>query len=173
TVLGTFSGPVYFTSDFRLLIYLRGPGGTLQQKFIGYFQLAADGGVDAVIDNLPNFSATSSTVTLEPGPRSLLLTPAACGTYPIAGYFTSQNGEQARSTAQVRISGCDSQPYIVGVWLAPGKLHWELSDIGSRTKITLQRLKTIHGMQVRQVIWSRSGSAVKGPNSMRFKAKAG
>src|SRR5205807_974313 len=112
TSLGSFSGPVYFTPDFRLLIYLRSLAGLVQQKFVEYFQVTPDGGIDAIIDNLPNFSATSSTVTLQPGPRSPLLTPRECGAYTIEGHFTSQNGEQASSPATVQISGCQSLPSI-------------------------------------------------------------
>jgi hypothetical protein len=181
TSLGEFSGPVYFTPDYRLLIYLRGAGGLVQSKFTGYFQDAPDGGVDAVVDNLPDFPANSSSITLEGGTKSPLLTPGACGTYPIVGHFTSHNDDQATSTAQVTITGCDSQPTIGRVWLthptlrhtqhgAGDTLHWELSATGGRTEVSLQRLRMIRGMQIRRTIWSRPRGASNGINSLNFNA---
>ncbi len=182
TSLGEFSGPVYFTPDYRLLIYLRGASGLVQSKFVGYFQDAPDGGFDAVIDNLPNVPATSSSITLQGGTRSPLLTPAACGTYPIVGYFTSQNDEQATSTARVTVTGCDSQPLIERVWLSRATLsranqrggsdtlRWELLATGGWTRVSLQRLRMIRGMQIRHTLWSRPAAASEGINSLTFKA---
>ena len=182
TPLGEFSGPVYFTPDYRLLIYLRGAGGLVQSKFVGYFQEAPDGGFDAVVDNLPDFPASSSSITLEGGTKSPLLTPAACGTYPIVGHFISQNDEGATATAQVTITGCDSQPTIERVWLshptlrrtarhgASDTLHWDLSATGGRTRVSLQRLQMIRGLQIQHTIWSRPAGVSNGINSLRFKA---
>lgn len=186
TTLGHFSGPVYFTPDYRILIYLRGVAGVVQSKFVGYFQDAPDGGFDAVLDNLPDVPSSSSSIRIEGGARSSLLTPAACGSYPIVGHFTSQNGEQATSTATVQISGCDSQPTIERAWLtrstlivtgshgaASDALHWTLSDVGARATVSLQRLKVIRGMEVPRTLWSRPASAQTGTNSLRFRAAAG
>jgi hypothetical protein len=170
TILGTSSGPVYLTTDFRLLLYLRTVNGLIQQKFVGYFRLSPDGGADTILDDLPNFPATSSSVTLEPGSKSMLLTPRACGTYTITGHFTSQKGEEATSTADVQIAGCDAEPHFSRVWLtgrgASARLEWALSDAGQSTVVQLQRVKTSHGIQSRRSLWSRVAGASKGTNSM-------
>ena len=171
TILGTSSGPVYLTTDFRLLLYLRTIEGLVQQKFVGYFRLSPDGGVDTVLDDLPNFPATSSSVTLQPGSKSMLLTPRTCGAYTITGHFTSQKEEEATSSADVQIAGCDSEPHFSRISLARGRvLRWDLSDTGSSTIVQLQRVKASHGVQQRRLLWSRVGSASKGTNSMAIGA---
>jgi hypothetical protein len=177
TSAGEFAGPVYFTPDYRLVIYLRGVGGVVQSKFIGYFQDAPDGGFDAVIDNLPNFPASSSSINLEGGSKSPLLTPAACRTYPIVGDFISQNGERATSTGHVTITGCDSYPTIGRVWLshatlrhgASDTLYLELSAAGGDTRVSLERLRMIRGVEVQRTLWSRTAGASEGINSLSFK----
>jgi hypothetical protein len=184
TTIGNLSGPVYFTSDYRLLIYLSGPGGVAQSKFVGYFQDTPDGGFDAVIDNLPDFPASSSSISLEGGSRSPLLTPGICGTYPIVGHFTSQNGEQASSTATVHLTGCDTQPAFERAWVTPrsfrasargpvGVLRWELSGPGARTTVWLERLLMRNGLEVRRTLWSRAAGATVGVNQLRFRAASG
>jgi hypothetical protein len=166
TVLGASSGPVFLTTDFRILVYLRTLDGLVSEKFVGYFRLSPDGGSDTVLDDLPNFPSTSSSVTLDPGPKSLLLMPRTCGSYAIVGHFTSQRGEEATSTSSVQIGGCDSAPRISRVWRAANRLYWNLTDAGSKTAIALQRLRTSHGIQWRRSLWSRTGSASRGVNSM-------
>ena len=188
TALGSFSGPVYFTPDFRLLIYYRGAAGLVAQRIVGYFQVTADGGVDAVVDNLPDVPATSSTITLDPGPKSPLLTPRACGRYTIVGHFTSQNEEQATSPSTVQIGPCDYPPAIDRSWLTPATLtsatkpgapaptailYWDLTAPGASTTVELQRVGTSNALEVRQPLWSKMVGASQGLNSMSFAAAAG
>jgi hypothetical protein len=114
TVLGIpFSGPVYFggpassPGSFRLIVTISNPA-LGPQKIIGISSLRGDGGIDTVFDNLPPFLATSFTLGLDGGDRSLLKTPATCGSLPVNASFVSQSGETASRSVPLDISGCSS-----------------------------------------------------------------
>ena len=83
SMLGEFSGPAYLSEDFRLLVYLRGVGGAVRQKFEGKLYLQPDGGVEIVFDDLPNVSATLAEIAVDGGRRGLVLTPFDCGRYSV------------------------------------------------------------------------------------------
>src|SRR3954451_16441573 len=146
TVLGTFSGPVYLTEDFRLLAYLRGLGGAIGRKFEGKLYLGSDGSIETVFDDLPNFQATFAEIAVEGGSRGLLLTPRRCGRYSVHGAFDSHAGDHVTRTLQVQIAGCPLRPIVSGVRLRPRRfrrrtvLRWRLSQPANRTTVSVQRL---------------------------------
>ena len=177
TMLGDFAGPVYLTSDFRFVTFLRGFGGLVQQEVSGYLVLLADGSVESVLEGLPDIPATMARIAFDAGPRSLILTPRTCGTYTIAGQFTSHAGERADRAAPVQIAGCDSRPRIAeanAVWRR-GRLtvSWRLSEAGSATVVEVQRMtRTARFVRWRRVRLVRAGAAA-GANRVTLRVGAG
>jgi hypothetical protein len=145
TMLGHFAGPVYLTADFRFVVFLRGLGGLVQQEVAGYLLLEPDGSVQSVLDGLPDVPATLARVTFDSGPRSLFLTPRACGRYVLDAQFTSHDGERAARRSTVQIAGCDSTPRIEQAAATQRgarrvRVAWRLSDTGAATIVELDRL---------------------------------
>jgi hypothetical protein len=155
TILGTFSGPVYLSEDFRLLSYLQGPAGVPEQKLEGKLYLHPDGSIETVFDDLPNFPATLAETAVEGGSRGLLLTPRHCGSYSVAGSFTSHDGEEAGSDVAIAITGCPERPVIGGLRVRPRRfrvhttLRWRLSQAARRTSVSVQRLAGSHWRELR------------------------
>jgi hypothetical protein len=113
SVLGlpqALSGNVYFgglfgNQGFKLIVYLSNPVlGT--QTLEGFSTFLPTGVVETTFDNLPNVLTTSFQLKLEGGARSLLVNPPTCGSFTFSAKFTSQNGEQAQSSANVAVNGC-------------------------------------------------------------------
>jgi hypothetical protein len=83
--LQTFEGPVYYgtrtpTAFNRLFVDVAIPGVRL--KLTGRVTLnEANGQVTTVFQDLPQLPFTSFDLTFQGGPRSVLATPVACGTY--------------------------------------------------------------------------------------------
>jgi hypothetical protein len=173
TVLGTFSGPVYFTEDFRLLAYLRGLGGAIGRRFEGKLYLGSDGSVETVFDDLPNFQATHAEIAVEGGSRGIVLTPRRCGRYSLTGTFTSHAGETVRRTLPVDISGCAVRPVISRVRAKPRRfrrrtvLKWRLSQPASRTSVSVQRLGRSGWRELRTL----AGPGRVGGNSLRISGR--
>ena len=142
TELGAFSGAIHLTQDFRFLIFLRGFGGLVQQKIDGYFRMGADGWIESVIEGLPQVRSTVAQVRMDAGARSLMLTPAECGQYPVDGRFTSHQGETATSRATVTIAGCE-RPAIAALRARArrGRIDaaWTLTSAAARTEVVLER----------------------------------
>ena len=177
TELGPFSGPVYLTDDFRTVIFLRGFGGVVESKIVGVIRVAADGSFETVLDDLPAVRSTFAQVRLEAGPRSLILTPARCGTYPVSGRFTSHNDETAASETAIEITGCDTEPRISSVTARSraGRidLAWTLTAAGARTLITLdRRVASRPWDRWRRVATARAG-ARRGRNALRLRGAGG
>ena len=147
TMLGSFSGPVYLTEDFRLLSYLRGLGGAIGQKFEGRLYLDSDGSVEVVFDDLPNVSATVAETSLAGGSRGLLLTPRDCGRYSVTSTFTSHAGDTVTRVMPIDIAGCPERPVISRPRARPRRfrrrtvLSWSLSEPARRTSVTVERLE--------------------------------
>ena len=150
TAFGPFSGPVYLTKDFRFLILLRG-AGLVEQKVVGFFQLHPDGSVESIIEDLPNVPATEASLSFEGGPRSLLLTPRACGAYSLQAQFESHAGERANVVAPVQVTGCDTLPRIRLVTTrarrsgraASVQVTWELTDGGAATIVRIDQARRV------------------------------
>ncbi|MDX6671237.1 MAG: hypothetical protein QOI91_1600 [Solirubrobacteraceae bacterium] len=170
TELGAFSGPVFLTRDFRFVIFLRGFGGLVQQKIEGVVRVGPDGWVETVLDGLPPVRATFSQVRLEPGARSLILTPDACGSYAVQARFTSHQEESVVAPASVQIAGCESRPAIVALTArgVRGRLDvsWLLAESGGRTEIAVDRRVSLSPW----VRWQRVRSASAGARQGRNRA---
>ena len=154
TSLGTFSGEVYFTTDFRVLIFLRDATGLIQQKVVGTIRVLDDGSREVTIDDLPDVPSTFSQVALEGGSKGILLNPRNCGTYSLRAQFESHAGELATSEPSVEIAGCRTGPLIEAVRVKPPRFRptdggsgkhtggatvsWRLSETADRTEIALQ-----------------------------------
>jgi hypothetical protein len=180
TPLGTFSGEVHFTTDFRLVIFLRDATGLIQQKVVGTFRVLEDGSREVVLDNLPNVPSTFSQVALEGGPKGILLNPRNCGTYSVRAQFESHAGEVATSEPSVEIAGCRSGPRITAVRVRPqrfppsggssgkGKggaiVSWRLAETADRTDIALQRRTPESWRQLRTL----RGPGDAGRNELRL-----
>jgi hypothetical protein len=168
TELGPFSGPLFLTEDFRFVIFLRGFGGLVQQKLEGVMRVAADGYVESVLEGLPSVRSTFAQIRLESGSRSLLLTPARCGTYTLEGRFTSHDNEAFVSRAPVAIGGCRSEPAVAALRARArsGRItvSWVLTQAGQGTTIQLDRRAGARPW----VRWRRvrlvAASASSGPN---------
>jgi hypothetical protein len=168
TELGAFSGPVFLTQDFRFVIFLRGFGGLVQQKIDGVMRVGPDGWVESVIEGLPAVRATFSQVRLEPGARSLVLTPESCGSYPVQGWFTSHENENVVAPAPVQITGCDTRPAIVGLTArgVRGRLDvaWTLAEAGGRTNLVVERRTSLTPWVRWQRVRATSAGARQGRN---------
>ena len=178
TAFGPFQGPIFYSDDFRLLVVLRGVGGTVEQKLVGIFIVRPDGGYDGVFDNLPDVLSTRTELRIEGGARGISLTPRACGAYTLPGRFTSHKGEQASSDARVEISGCPAR--VSGVRaspraLGPGSgvlaLRWRLSQPAARTAVVIDRWSRVKRRWRR--VGSLDGSGMRGANELRFDASLG
>ena len=165
TELGSFSGPLYLTDDFRFVIFLRGFGGLVQQKIEGVVRVASDGYVETVLDGLPPVRSTFAQVRLLAGPRSVLLTPSRCGTYTLEGRFTSHNDETVSPRAPVEITGCHPAPAITDLRARAraGRiaLSWVLASGGEGTAVELDRRAT----KTPWVRWRRVRSMSAGASS--------
>src|SRR4051812_5550992 len=164
TMLGDFAGPVHLTSDFRLITFLRGFGGLVQQEVSGYMLLLPDGSVESVLENLPDVPATLARVAFDAGARSLLLTPRACGSYALDARFTSHDGDQVGRRVPVQISGCDSAPRIERATATATRrragLSWRLTDTGQATLVEVQRAaRDGRFLRWRTVSRTRAGAA--------------
>jgi hypothetical protein len=173
TVLGTFTGPVYFTPDFRLLSYLGGPGGVGSQKFEGRLYLRPDGSIEAVFDNLPNLPTTLAETTVEGGSRGILLNPRACGRYKVTGSFTSHSDEEATSELPIDIAGCPPRPVITAPRARPRRfrtrttLAWTLSEPALYTSVSVQRLARGRWLELRRL----RGPGGAGENTLRIASR--
>jgi hypothetical protein len=176
TELGAFAGPVYFTRDFRILIFLRGFGGLVQQKVEGMFRVGSDGWVESAIDELPAVRTTLAQVRLEPGRRSLVVTPYDCGTYPVEGRFLSHEGERATSRMAVLVAGCETRPAIRSL-SARGRsrrleVAWRLAEAGSRTVLAVDRLAQTRPWRRWRRVRSLAAGAGTGENRASVNALA-
>jgi hypothetical protein len=174
TLLGTFSGPVYLTADFRLLSYLQGPGGALGQRFEGKLYLGPDGSIEVVFDDLPNFpGATLAETAVEGGSRGLLLTPRQCGRQSVTGSFTSHEGEHVTSDVPIEITGCPGRPVVLGLRARPRRfsawttVRWRLSKPALRTSVSVQRLTRSHWRELRKLV----GPGRLGANRLRISGR--
>jgi hypothetical protein len=167
---GTFTGPVFFSADYRVLIYLRDSSGAISIKVVGTFHVRPDGGYDSVFDDLPNFPTPSFTLNLDGGSRSPQLTPRVCGDYVITATFTSWQGEQATSTAPAPISGCAASVAAARVKptrVRPGagtRISWQLTASAASTRLRVERRD---GRRWKR-IGSIAGPAVSGANVLDF-----
>ena len=185
TGLGTFGGPVYFSEDFRLLIFVRGFAGLVEEKLVGIFVVRPDGGYDSIFDNLPNLAATFAELRMEGGPKTFSLTPKRCGRHLVIGHFTSHNGEEARSEASFEVSGCPT--FVRDLRLSAASfravrrssdrkrsgygttLIWRLSREASATQVRVERRERGRWRAVGAV----TGPGRKGLNSLRFDGRLG
>ena len=172
TELGRFEGPVYLTDDLRTIVFLRGFGGLVQSKVEGHFRVTADGSVETVVDDLPPVRATFAEVRLEAGPRSLILSPAECGSFVLHGTYTSHFDEVARPEATVRIEGCDTRPRIAGLGAkASGRAvvaSWTLTEAGGFARVTLERRVALRPWVRWRRIRAARAAAHAGPNNTRL-----
>ena len=176
--LGTFTGPIHFASDYRLLVYLRSLG-LLEQRIVAVLTVLQDGSIEAVLDNLADVRVTSSTIALEGGSRSLFLTPTSCGPHLVEGRFSSHAGEEARSDSRVEIAGCDTAPEIRDAIAKPARVRrgasarvsWRLSEAGSTTAVRIERLRRTGprgAWQRWRRVLSASGTSSAGKNELRL-----
>jgi hypothetical protein len=170
TMFGDFAGPVFLTSDFRLVVFLRGFAGLVQQEISGYLLLEPDGSVVSVLEDLPDVPSTLARVAFDGGPRSLILTPRTCGTYELTAQFTSHDDDRVERRVPVQIAGCDSTPRIERAAVAAGRrsarLSWQLSDAGQATLVEIQRIvRTRRFVRWRRVSQLRA-SAARGANGV-------
>ena len=128
TMFGEFAGPVFLTGDFRFVVFLRGLAGLVEQEVSGYVVLDPDGSTESVLENLPDVPSTLSRVTFDSGPRSLFLTPRACGRYVLDARFTSHAGEQVTRHVPIDIKGCDTAPRFVATDARRARVAWQLSE---------------------------------------------
>jgi hypothetical protein len=172
-LLGTFSGPVYLTADFRLLSYLRGLGGAVGQRFEGKLYLGPDGSIEVVFDDLPNFPTTLAETAVDGGSRGLLLTPRQCGRYRVTGSFTSHSDEHVTSDVPVEITGCHARPVILGLRARRPRsgtsttLSWRLSAPALRTSVSVQRLARSRWREARRLV----GPGRRGVNRLRISGR--
>ena len=172
TELGSFSGDVYLTEDFRSVIFLRGFAGLVRSKVVGTTRVTEDGSVETVLEGLPNVRTTFAQVRLEAGPRSLILLPRRCGAYPVRGRFTSHGGEVAVPDSEIRVDGCDSEPRIASLRTRRKRrsvlVGWNLTAPGS-VRVVLERRIRARPWQR----WRRLGSAGAGVPAGRVRVRAG
>jgi hypothetical protein len=182
TALGEFSGPVYLSEDFRLLAYLRGLAGVVGDKFEGKLYLNADGSVETVFDNLPNFQATVAEIAIEGGRRGVLLTPRRCDRYTVTGTFESHAGDRVTRTVPITIAGCAVRPVISRLRARPRRfrrrttLTWRLSAPAVRTSVSVQRLSRRGWHELRTLRASGNSLRISGrrlrPGRYRFVVRA-
>ncbi|MDX6698527.1 MAG: hypothetical protein QOE65_1924 [Solirubrobacteraceae bacterium] len=145
-----FNGPVYFTPDFRILIYLSPPASPgpaslppPSQKIEGHIRIAPDGWTETVLDDLPALSTTFSQVRIESSFHAPMLTPPVCGPYPVEARFTSHDGEAVARRVTVPISGCETPPGIAALRARPrGRaldVRWTLAGAGRDARLVVDR----------------------------------
>jgi len=86
--------------------------GSIRQVVPGSISAGRDGALDLTLDELPALALSRLTLRFDGAGRSLVRTPAECGTYAIDGKFTSRHEELALARMLVAISGCTGVPAI-------------------------------------------------------------
>jgi hypothetical protein len=168
TPLGAFSGDVFLGDFPKLYVTLHHPTVSLfDQRLTGTTELRADGGIDVVFDNLPNFPTSRFTLALDGPPTSVLVAPGNCGDYEFTADFVSQSGVKASGSATATIdSGCPTPAFgLSAVSVSPTSvrrgrpitLRFTL-PVAARYDVTVRRVGT---SRMRQ---RRRGNAVAGRN---------
>jgi hypothetical protein len=168
TPLGGFSGDVFLGQFPKLYVTLHHPAVSLfDQQLTGTTVFRADGGLDVVFDNLPNFPTSRFTLALDGPPTSILVAPTECGDYEFKADFTSQSGVTATDASLVHVTaGCPSPPFsLSAVSVSPASvvrgravtLRFTLPSAAAY-EVTVRRVGT---GRVRQ---RRRGTGVAGPN---------
>jgi hypothetical protein len=157
----------------KLILLLDGGPPTMEHQTIeGLINLTPQG-TQTVFDNLANVPVSRLELALDNSPRTLLATPAECGTYMILAAFTSQNGEHATAQAPFTITGCPppvkakpKKPRIAGVKIVPkhpragmkhrAKLSFRLSKAA---KVRIRVTRSGH------VVYAKRISGHKGTNT--------
>jgi len=178
TPFGPFAGTVNLTGlgtgGFQLVVLLSG-------KVLGLLPInqtlngtvtSTPAGFLTTFDNLPSILTTTLTLHLDGPPRTLLVTPTACGPQTIGGDFTSQNGEHATSSATVTISGCPPPaPSISRVRVTPrrprARQTLRVSYRLSAAATLVLRLRQLSPR--RRVVVTRTLSAPAGAGSLRLR----
>ena len=180
---GEFSGSVHLTKDFQLVVFLRGFAGLAPaQKVKGYFVLHPDGGVETVMEDLPNVQATQGRIALMGGSKSIVLTPRTCGTHTVSAVFTSHQDERVERTVPIAIGGCDTRPRFVIASASPTRvrlrsprtvLSWRLRDAGSATVVSIRRLTRSGRFERRRELLSLRAGASEGANRVTVDLRRG
>ncbi|HVS28904.1 MAG TPA: hypothetical protein VHE14_05095, partial [Solirubrobacteraceae bacterium] len=157
TGFGSFNGGVYFggpAGAHRRLIVFLSNGVFLFDRTLDGALADTGSGLVETFDNLADQPMQAFNLSLEGGPRSLVLSPSACGDYTFIGRFVSQSGVSAQSSAGVKILGCaEGSPSLAGVSLLPPRLalgqgatlSFTLSEPAAVTVALLRRGKPLPG----------------------------
>jgi len=116
-----YGGPV--GTRIKLIVFLDNASLNQHQTIEGFVEIRpSDHGFDTVFDNLPNVTTTLFRLALAGGTKSLVSNPPSCGDYAFTAAFTSQSGEQATSTAPVKIAPCTpTAPSLTRISLRPAR----------------------------------------------------
>jgi hypothetical protein len=166
---GDFNGPVHLTEDYKLVVFLRGFGGLVQQKVEGKLFLHPDGSVETVMENLPDVQSTMGRIALLGGSKALVLTPRTCGQHIVRAVFTSHSDETVERSAPIAIAGCDTRPRFVTASAAPSRvrrraprtvLTWRLGEAGQATVVSIRRVvRSGRYDRLREQLTLRAGAA--------------
>ena len=141
--VGSASGGVFITDDFRLVAFADALGGLVQIKADGVIDVTESGGFRVSFSGLPDLSLTEVELALDGEDLGLLKSPPTCGTYRLPARFESHDGETSTAEPAVEITGCN--PAIrglrVGRHVAGRPIHvsWRTTPGTTATRFALQR----------------------------------
>lgn len=147
SMLGTATGPVHLTDDFRLFVPLRSLGFTV--SVFGTIRALDDGSAEMLINDLPPVSATQARIALDGGPRAIFVNPRTCGRYTVGTRFVSHSGAAVAQSLPLDIEGCRVPPAVTSLRVtrrrvrlgARTTLSWRLAQPVRRTDVALQRMR--------------------------------
>lgn len=174
-----FSGTIHKASPTRFVVLVSGLGGALSQVVAGSLSKRDDGSLDLTLDQLPALAVSSLTLRFDGGGRSLVETPADCGSYAVDGKFTSHHDEFALARGIVEITGCPSVPAIGVTNIRMSKtrfkvgrqtiIAWSADRAADHTNVRIER-RSKRGWKVVGVLVA-NGNA--GENILRWGGKIG
>jgi hypothetical protein len=154
---GQAAGPMYITSDFRLLGTVKA-FGLFEFKAQGILQVEKGQIIVVRFTGLPPIPVTRLALTMEGGARTPLALPRDCGEHVITTILTSQSGEVRESEHPVSVSGCGELPTVDAARVKRGRLRW-------RSSAPVTEVRVLH--EVRRTWRSVGTRTVKGGRSLR------
>lgn len=141
---GPASGTLFLTEDFRIIASIQALGGLVRRRLTGHIRALDDGSPEIVFDDLPAIEVSEARVALDGGPRSIFITPRACGRYELGARFVSHSRAEVKVALPLEIVGCPVPLRVAAVRVrntTKGRttISWRLTAAAAHTTIDLYR----------------------------------
>jgi hypothetical protein len=147
--LGSGSGGIFLSDDFRLLVFADALGGAIQIKAEGNIRIAPSGGFLVTFSGLPDLPLRSVDLNFDGDDRALVKNPTRCAVYQLPVHFVAHDGSEAEASPELPITGCVDpvgglRAAVAGRtatlrWAAPGADETEVRLLRGATAVTTRR----------------------------------